>query len=650
MKNFSRALREASKYWHLLVLATLSSMGVAFLWGGNIGALFPIIEVTLAGKPLQDWIEAEIGKSQTAIIDCRNTIEELKRQQITADRAKHALLEIEISKLDARQHTEAAAIAFSQKLKPYIDYYLPRSPFQTVQLIVALLFAATVVKHILLLANSYLISKVASHISRDIRLRIFRKALSMDRAGFTRYGSSGFSAHIAHTTETLANGITSVYGGAIREPLKLMSCLAGACFICWRLVIISLVIVPVVAILVVWLSRSIKNVCQSLIENALGLHHVMLEAFANIHTVQAYGMEHKEQERFEEATRQMLHFSLKTAFLNSFSRPITELMGVGMMSSTILVSAYLVLNNTTHCLGVQICDRPLTISAIMVFFGLLVGATDPVRKMSTVLEGINTGIVAADVLFPVLDCEPTIKDPLNPKPFKEPVHTIRLRDTWFAYYGDQWVLSDVNLDIRRGTRIAVVGPNGAGKSSLLNLVCRFYDPQQGSIQFNEVDLRDMTIANVRSRVGLVTQQTELFNESIRYNICYGSGNVTEDEILAATRMARAHDFIVNKLSKGYDTIVGQNGQRLSGGQRQRIALARAILRNPEILILDEATSQVDYESEVLIREALLEFSHDKIVIMVTHQKTLLEIADRVLEINEGQLTERCQTVAELRVA
>jgi len=650
MKNFTRALREALKYWHLIVLATLSSMGVAVLWGGNIGALYPIIEITLAGKPLQDWIGGEIVKSQDAIAHARDAIVRLEQAKQVANHQELAQMEAEIVSQRNRQATEEDALRWSQWVKPYIDNYCPRSPFQTVQGIVGILFLSTIIKHVFLLANSYLISMVTSHIARDIRLRVFHRALSMDRAGFTQYGSSGFSAHIAHTTETLANGVTNVYGGAIREPLKLISCLASACFICWRLVIVSMVIVPVVFLLIIWLGRSIKAVCQSLIANALGLHHVMLEAFANIHTVQAYGMEQKEEQRFEEATRQMMRFSLKTAFLNSLSRPITELMGVGMLSSTILVSAYLVLNHETHFLGIQVCDRPLTTSAILVFFGLLVGATDPVRKLSTVLEAINTGIVAADVLYPVLDCQPTIQNPAHPKALHEPVHTISLRNTWFAYYGTQWVLSDVHLDLERGTKIAVVGPNGAGKSSLLNLVCRFYDPQQGSVRFNGTDLRELTIADVRSRVGLVTQQTELFNETIRYNISYGAGEVTDEEVMAAARMARAHDFITQKLLHGYDTVVGQSGQRLSGGQRQRIALARAILRNPEILILDEATSQVDNESEILIREALQEFSHGRIVIMVTHQNTLLEIADRVLEVNDGQLTERRGRSAELRVA
>ena len=208
----------------------------------------------------------------------------------------------------------------------------------------------------------------------------------------------------------------------------------------------------------------------------------------------------------------------------------------------------------------------------------------------------------------------------------------------FAYVGDDYVLRDINLNIKHGEKIALVGANGSGKSSLVHLICRFYDPQHGSIMLDGVDLRDMALEDVRSRIGLVIQQTELFHDTVMYNIRYGSLEATDEQVRRAAQMAHAHEFI-DSLPDKYETKVGPRGQRLSGGQRQRIALARAILRDPEILILDEATSQIDTESEKLINEVLTEFSKNRTLIMITHRLSNLYLADRVYELDAGRMLE-----------
>jgi ATP-binding cassette subfamily B protein/subfamily B ATP-binding cassette protein MsbA len=275
---------------------------------------------------------------------------------------------------------------------------------------------------------------------------------------------------------------------------------------------------------------------------------------------------------------------------------------------------------------------------MLVFFGLLIGASDPVRKLSNVFSGINSGMVAAENIYPLLDRPSRITSPAVPRPVSRPHRTLELCDLSFAYQDDHYVLRNIDLRIPFGSKVALVGANGSGKSSLIHLVCRFYDPQHGAIRLDGVDLREMSLTDLRSRIGLVTQRTELFNESVFYNIRYGTMDATEEQVIQAARMAHAHEFIT-ALPEQYHTCVGQGGQRLSGGQRQRIALARAILRDPEILILDEATSQIDTDSEQLINEVLTEFSSNRTMIMITHRLSNLHLADMVFELSDGRLLE-----------
>jgi ATP-binding cassette subfamily B protein/subfamily B ATP-binding cassette protein MsbA len=318
---------------------------------------------------------------------------------------------------------------------------------------------------------------------------------------------------------------------------------------------------------------------------------------------------------------------------------VTELLGIGMVGTTIIVGAYLVLNHETHLLGVRITDTPLSVSTMMVFFGLLIGASDPVRKLSTVFTGVNSGIAAADLLYPLLDREPLIQSPRLPRTIARPHRCLELRDVTFAYPGNDSVLRGINLEIPFGSKVALIGPNGSGKTSLIHLICRFYDPQQGSVLLDGVDLRELALDDVRNRIGLVTQQTELFNDTILYNIRYGSLSATDEQVRRAAAMAHAHEFIMT-FPEQYETRVGQSGQRLSGGQRQRIALARAILRDPELLILDEATSQIDLESERLIHQVLTEFSRNRTLVLITHRLASLSLADRVYELDGGRMLPR----------
>ena len=310
-----------------------------------------------------------------------------------------------------------------------------------------------------------------------------------------------------------------------------------------------------------------------------------------------------------------------------------------MVATSIAVGAWLVINQETQIFGITMTDQPMTVPGIMIFFGFLIGASDPVRKLSGVITGINMGMVGAQGVYPLLDTKSKLAEVPEPKRLPSPHREIRLENISFSYDGIDTVLKNVDLVIHFGERVAIVGPNGGGKSTLINVICRFYDPTSGRVLLDGVPLTEVSLHDLRRRIAMVTQQTELFNETIQYNIRYGRWDATNEEIEEAARKAHAHEFIA-EFPEGYRTMVGPNGFRLSGGQRQRIALARAFLRNAEILVLDEATSQIDVESEHLIHEALSRYVENRTVIMITHRASTLALADTIVEVEHGKVVKR----------
>jgi subfamily B ATP-binding cassette protein MsbA len=641
MHYFLRALRDAAKRWPLLVASFLCSAGVASLWGANIAALFPIIEVTLNGDSLQSWNTRRLSDAKARIDSAREEEADLEAKIAAGDLAatEAARARTRLDTLALAVRSDEAVVYSSEKLVPWLDRLLPTDPFTTVLWVVGFVVASTFIKHAFLLASTLIVTWVAMNISRDLRLRVFDKALSLDRAQFMRNGSAGFMAQVTHTSDMLTSGITSVFGGAVTEPLKIAACLAGALCISWQLTLACLTMAPVVGFLMVWLNRQIRGISKGILARALGFHHVLLEALNNVLTVQAYTMEEFERQRFRSCTRDMMKTGMWHSFYFALANPITEILGIGMVATSIAVGAWLVINQETQIFGVTMTERPMTVPGIMVFFGMLIGASDPVRKLSGVFTGVNLGIVGAQQLYPLLDTPSKLSEPAEPKTVASPHREIRLENVSFSYDGIDTVLSDVNLTIPFGERVAIVGPNGGGKSTLVNLVCRVYDPTAGAVLLDGVPLTAMTLHDVRRRIAMVTQQTELFNESILYNIRYGRWDATEEEIIAAATKAHAHEFI-SEFPDGYRTMVGPNGFRLSGGQRQRIALARAFLRDAEILVLDEATSQIDVESERLIHEALARYVENRTVIMITHRASTLALADAIIKVEHGVVTKR----------
>jgi len=642
MNCFARALKEAGRHWGRLGLAFACSLLAAALWSVNIGAIFPIIEATVQGESLQGWNQNRIARAEKEIQRLQIQLASLETQ--AGVQPNEASPPVAADLLRGQLRAEQYAQASYARLQPYLERLLPSKPFQTVLLIVLLVLVSTILKQGLSMADTMLVASVSQSISRNIRQRIFDKALVLDRGGFNQIGTSGFATYISQITDTLAVGVANFYGGALNEPLRVIACLTGAMLISWRLTLLSLIFAPFSALSIVWLNRQVRNISRRFLDRSLGYHQVMIEVFGSLQTVQAFTMEDYERERFRAATGELRRSSMRAAYYNSLAGPLTEICGIAMVCTALAAASYLIIYQQTSIFGITIASRPLTVSSIMVFFGLMLGAADPLRKLSGVVTCINSGMAAANMLYPLLDVQPQIVDPPEPKPMAAPHRLLEFRNVHFTYDGVCWVLRDINLTIPFGERLAVLGPNGGGKSTLINLMCRFFDPQVGEVTMDGISLKDVSLKEHRGRVALVTQQTELFDQTILHNIRYGSWTATDDAVIQAAKRARAHDFI-SGFADGYHTRVGPNGQRLSGGQRQRIALARAILRDAEILILDEATSQIDVDSETLIHDALIDYGQGRTMIIVSHRPSVLALATRVVQLEDGQFKELAWTPA-----
>ncbi|MCE9556585.1 MAG: ABC transporter ATP-binding protein/permease [Planctomycetes bacterium] len=639
MQNFKRSIKLCLRYRWTVVGGVLSALAVAILWGANIGTVYPFVEVVFKGQSLRDWVDVEITKTQQLITDQHAEVAKLNNQQKTAPSEARSALARQVELIEIRCLADQKALEGLQRMRPWIHTYLPATPFATLVWVVAVLMVGTVVKSGFLIISTIFQERLRQHGTLDLRKQFFRRTLRMDMGTFNERGTHELMSRFTYDMDQLGNGLGILFGKALREPLKMAACLIGAGFICWRLLLLSLVVAPLAGFLINRLAGSIKRANRRAMEEMSQIYQVLSEAFGGIKVVKAFTGERYERWRFSNKNREFFRKAMKIARYDSLIRPLTEVMGMITISVAILAGAYLVLNQQTHLLGLKMCDRPLSISALLLFYGLLAGVSDPARRMSDVFGHLQRAAAAADRIYQMMDREPTIQNPVRAVKLGRHRKALTLSGIRFAYPEGDEVLRGIDLEIPFGQALAIVGSNGCGKSTLANLIPRFYDPTHGKVLIDGVDVRDMRLGELRGQIGIVTQETVLFNDTVINNIRYGTRRATREQVIEAAKRAHADRFIESQLDDGYETNCGPQGSRLSGGQRQRISLARAVLRDPSILIMDEATSQVDPESEQVIHRVLSEFIRNRTTILITHRRSTLELADRILVMDAGQIVD-----------
>ncbi|HEX3655870.1 MAG TPA: ABC transporter ATP-binding protein [Pirellulales bacterium] len=655
MKNFSRALRLALRYRWTFAASIACALMIAVLWGGNIGTVYPVVEVAFQGQSLHEWTQVRIrdARARSAAIEAQlAALQSPPAGEASQGPPAAGRQELE-RQLAASQHTAAMYGWLKQNL---VEPYLPDDAFGTLVIIVGILLLGTLVKSGFMVWHAVLVNRLAQLAALQLRNIFYRRTLAMEIARFGNEGTADLMNRFTSDMESLAAGMNELFGKLVREPLKMFACLLGAALVCWRLLFISLVIAPLAMLLIRWLAKAIKRANRRAMEEMSQMYNTLEETFQGVKVVKAFTMERLERRRFHLNSKQYFFKSLRIARYDSLTRPLVELLGVLTIAVALLAGAYLTINRETHLLGIRICEEPLSLSKLFLFYGLLAGMSDPARKLSEVFSRIQRGSAAADRIYQLIDRVPQIVDPPQPAAIGRHCRDLVFDAVQFHYHASHRVLEDVSLHIPFGETIAIVGPNGCGKSTLVNLILRFFDPIGGSVRLDGVDIRHGRLNDLRRQIGLVTQETLLFDDTVFNNIRYGSTWAPPEKVYEAAQQALAHRFIEERLEHGYQTVVGPKGARLSGGQRQRIALARAILRDPAILILDEATSQVDLESEQAIHRVLEQFIRGRTTVMISHRMSTLSLADRIVVMNAGrildvgsheQLLRRCELYGRL---
>jgi ATP-binding cassette subfamily B protein/subfamily B ATP-binding cassette protein MsbA len=650
MSNFTRCLvRHSLRYRSRLALSVVCAVLVAVFWGANLSSIGAVLTILAENKSLQQWGEDRVAaleakKRQLEADEDARQREELARASRPGEGDPHRprRLNAEQADVQGKLRDLNSRLYWTRLLQAQVLRFLPTGQFETFVWIMVAVVIGVALKGFFDFWQEVLVGSVVNRTTFDLRNQFFRQAVHQDTRQLAAVGTSDLMARFTNDVEQLGQGIKTLYGRVVVEPLKAAACVVAACWISWQLTLVFLFLVPAAIILLTRVSKMMRRAARKLLERMSDIYKIVRETFDGIRVVKAFTMEPYERRRFRRATGEYARKAQQVTNIDAFAGPMVELFGVAALGLALTLGAYIVIAKERRILGLNMCgEELLTFTELLTLYTLLVAVADPVRKLSSVYTKIQAGAVAADRLYAIFDRRPAVTPNADGPAVRPAVPLaagrVEFRNVSFSYTSgtETPTLSGITLAVKPGETVALVGPNGSGKTTLLGLLPRFYDPDHGSVWIDGVNLRGANLRSLRKQVGLVTQQTVLFEDTVLNNIAYGKPGATRKAVEAAARRAFAHEFI-EPLPRGYDTVVGQ-GWKPSGGQEQRIALARAILRDPAVLVLDEFTSQIDPESEAKIHLALKEFVRGRTTFLITHRLSTLEMADRIVVMDGGRI-------------
>jgi ATP-binding cassette subfamily B protein/subfamily B ATP-binding cassette protein MsbA len=637
MRNFLRAIKFALRYRTRLIISVVCALIVAALWGINIGAVYPVLQILSSDQNLQQWVDTRIKEAEAEIAvrekDIDKTaadkrfVDALPAGTPGRDEESHKLAE-QLNTKESRLASVRSRLWRNQQLKHYVIRHLPNDRFDTLAVILGMVILAVAIKGVFEFGQEYLVGVVTARTVLDMRTKFYRSAIHQDLRQIQEGGSAELMSRFTNDIETTGSGLKILFGRVVGEPLRAFACLSIALWISWQLTILFVIIVPAAIIVMTVAAKKMKKASRRVLERMGSLYKILQETFQGLRIVKAFTMEPYERRRFHDAARNYAEKSIKVVRIEAMTSPLVEVTGILAISLALMAGAYLVLSGEKRIFGVQLTSSPMESIALLTLYAQLVGMADPVRKLSSVYTKLQAAAAACDRVFTVMDRLPEVKpNPEGPRLGRH-CKEVEFQNVCFSYVPDRQVLTNICLRVRAGETIAIVGANGTGKSTLLNLLPRFFDPDHGSILIDGQDIRKVNLRSLRKQIALVSQDPILFDDTIASNIRYGSRSATQEQVEDAAKKAFAHDFIMAK--GGYETRIGDLGSSLSGGEKQRIALARAILRDPSILILDEFSSAIDPVSDRLIHDALAEFRKGRTTFFITHKMHTVQMADRIV--------------------
>ncbi|MBO4818137.1 MAG: ABC transporter ATP-binding protein [Bacteroidales bacterium] len=500
---------------------------------------------------------------------------------------------------------------------------------KTLLILCVFLCVLTFIKTACYFGASAVMIPIRTGVLKDIRNQLYNKILSLNLGFFSQERKGDIIARMTGDVNEVENSIMSVLDMLIKNPILIVGYFAALVYISWQLTLFTIVVVPVLGWGMGVIGKQLKK--KSLLAQELWSDTIsqVEETLGGLRVIKAFIAEKNMSERFDKVTGSLRSKTAKVSTRQALAHPVSEFLGTVMIAIVLWFGGIMILGE----------HAPIDAATFIYYMVILYSIINPLKEFSKAGYSIPKGMASIERIDKILKTPNPIVETATPKPLDSFTGSIQIKDVNFSYDNGRQILRDINVDIPKGRTIAIVGESGAGKSTLVDLIPRFYDVTSGSITIDGVDIRDVRMQDLRRLMGYVNQEPILFNDTIFNNIAFGVEGATMEQVIEAAKIANAHDFIMEK-EEGYDTNIGDRGSRLSGGQRQRISIARAILKNPPILILDEATASLDTESEKLVQEALDRLMSTRTTIAIAHRLSTIKNSDEILVMHEGKIVER----------
>ncbi|CUH94531.1 Lipid A export ATP-binding/permease protein MsbA [Propionispora sp. 2/2-37] len=512
-------------------------------------------------------------------------------------------------------------------MQDVIDKVLAEKDMTMLNIIAGGIVVVFVLRGIFFYGQTYLMAYIGQKVIIDIRGAVYRHMQRLPLSYYEKRQTGTLMSYITNDVAALQNALVDNVIEGVTEGMTLIGSLGAMFYIHWKLALLTIVTVPLVAQTINIFGKKLRKASHVMQERAADITSILQETLSAARVIKSFVREEHEIDRFDKQNYKNFRAQMKTAQLMALLTPIIEFLAAVAVTLIIWYGGWEVIND--H----------LTAGSLVAFLIYAVNLSNPIKRLSRVYGGVQRSLAAAQRIFAVLDTEPDIKDMPDAVSMPRIQGEVEFHQVNFSYKTGEPVLQEVSLQAKPGQMVAIVGPSGAGKTTVANLIPRFYDPGSGYISIDGIDIKTVTLDSLREQIGIVPQETVLFNGTVYENILYGRLDACEEEVVAAAKAANAHHFI-SQMPEEYDTQIGERGSKLSGGQRQRIAIARAILKNPRVLILDEATSALDTESEKLVQEALDKLMAGRTSFVIAHRLSTIKRADMILVLEKGRIVER----------